>query len=159
MSIVKDTEIEEAIHYAWKNGAMIAGTSAGAAVMSEKMITGNELKYPEYRSTFRVVESENIELSDGLGFITNAIIDQHFIWRSRYNRLFSAVIEHPDLAGIGIDESTAVIVHGNNYEVVGESQVIVFRNSGMSFVEQDGKLGAKNLTLDIYLPGEKFVID
>lgn len=158
MSVVRNTEIEEAIHYAWENGAMVAGTSAGAAVMSEKMITGNELKHTEYRSTFRVVESENIELTRGLGLINTAIIDQHFLWRSRYNRLFSAVIEHPDLVGIGIDESTAVLVYGNEYEVVGASQVLLFKNPDRSFVVKDGKLGARNLTIDIYLPGDKFII-
>ncbi len=156
MQIVDGNAIEEAIHYAFNNGAMIAGTSAGAAVMSEKMITGNELKSTEYRATFRTIESENIELAKGLGFITTAIIDQHFVWRSRYNRLISAIIEHPELIGIGIDEATAILVIANKAKVVGESQVVVFRNPGKSQIEVNGKLGVRNLLIDIYLPGEEF---
>ncbi len=159
MSIAGGTAIEEAIHHAWKNGAMIAGTSAGAAVMSEKMITGDELRYPEYSATFRTIESENLEIGRGLGFITTAIIDQHFIWRSRHNRLFTAVIEHPDMLGIGIDESTAILVRGNTAEVVGVAQVMVFRNPDASFSEKNGKMGARNLVVDIYLEGEKFSIN
>ena len=158
MTIAGENEIENAIKTAWKNGAMIAGTSAGAAVMSELMITGDELRYPDYTSTFRTIESENIELGRGLGLINTAIIDQHFVWRSRHNRLFTAIIEHPELIGIGIDESTAILVRDATAEVVGNSQVIVFLNPEISYKEKNTKLGARNLTIDIYLPGEKFPI-
>ncbi len=158
MTIVKDTPIMEAIFQAYENGAMIAGTSAGAAVMSEKMITGNELKYPDYQSTFRTIEAENIELAQGLGLINTAIIDQHFVWRSRHNRLLTAVIEHPALIGIGIDESTAILVKGDSAEVVGISQVIVYRNSKQSTRKLGEKLGAEALEVDVLLPGDKFRI-
>ncbi len=158
MEIVGGNEIEEAIHHAYKRGAMIAGTSAGAAVMSQVMITGNELKSPDYRPTFRTIESDNIETANGLGLITTAIIDQHFVWRSRYNRLFSAVIEFPQLKGIGIDESTAILVKNDQAEVVGISQVIVFTNPENSYLEKDGKLAARNININIYLTGEKFPI-
>ncbi len=158
MDIVLSTPIYDAIHEAYQNGAMIAGTSAGAAVMSEKMITGNELLYPEYRATFPVIESENLELAKGLGLLTTAIIDQHFVWRSRHNRLITAVLEYPKLPGIGIDESTAILVRGSHAEVIGVSQVLVYRNTKGSVKIQNDKLGGKNLSLDIFLPGEKFTI-
>jgi cyanophycinase len=158
MRIIRGSEIEKAIHDAFAKGAMIAGTSAGAAVMSKIMITGNELKSREYRPTFQIIESDNIETSNGLGLINSAIIDQHFIVRSRHNRLISAVIEFPDLKGIGIDESTAILVQGDSAEVVGSSQVMVFQNPDRSHKEKYGKLGARNLRIDIYLPGEKFSI-
>lgn len=156
MQIAGDTAIGEAIWYAYKHGAAIAGTSAGAAVMSEKMITGNELRYPEYSATFRNIESENIELGTGLGLVTSAIIDQHFVKRSRHNRLISAVIEHPDLLGIGIDEATAILVKGDEAEVIGDSQVLVFKNPLGSKHFYYEKLGARQIKLDIYLPGDKF---
>ena len=156
MAIAGENEIENAIKTAWKNGAMIAGTSAGVAVMSELMITGDELRYPDYTSTFRTIESENIKLGRGLGLVTTAIIDQHFVWRSRHNRLLTAIIEHPEIMGIGIDESTAILVRGATAEVAGDSQVMVFRNPEKSIIEKNTKLGARNLTVDIYLPGEKF---
>ncbi|WP_104809620.1 cyanophycinase [Polaribacter filamentus] len=158
MEVVANTDIEKAIHEAYKNGSLIAGTSAGAAVMSKMMITGNELKNAEYSSTFRNLQSENIEIKTGLGMIDNVIIDQHFVKRSRYNRLLSAVIEHPEKTGIGIDESTAILITGNKIEIVGEYQVIVFKNPKKSKNMYQDKLGAHGITLDIYLPGETFTI-
>ena len=158
MEVVRGTEIEKAIHDAYQRGSIVAGTSAGAAVMSKVMITGNELKHPDYESTFRNIEAENIETKDGLGLIQNAIIDQHFVRRSRHNRLISAIIEYPDLTGIGIDEATAILVSGNEAEVVGNSQVIVLKNSKRSRVVRKGKLGATDIQMSVLLPGDKFRI-
>lgn len=158
MSVVQGTDIEKAIHDAYNKGSLIGGTSAGAAVMSKIMITGNELKHPDYASTFRNIEPANIETKPGLGFIENAIIDQHFVKRSRYNRLISAIIEFPEAKGIGIDEATAILVSGNTAEVVGDSQVIVFENPKRSKVEKGGKLSAKGIVMNIYLAGETFTV-
>lgn len=156
MNVVLGTEIERAIQSAYQNGCLVGGTSAGAAVMSKIMITGNELKHPEYSSTFRNIEEANIETKQGLGLIQNAIIDQHFIRRSRHNRLISAIIEFPEMKGIGIDESTAILVSGNVAEVIGESQVIVLENPKRSKVIRNGKLGATGLHLTVLLPGDTF---
>ena len=156
MEVVAGTAIEKSIHQAYKNGSLIGGTSAGAAVMSKIMITGNELKHPEYASTFRNLESENLETNSGLGLIRDVIIDQHFVKRSRYNRLLTAIIDYPDMVGIGIDESTAILVIGNSVEVVGESQVVVMRNTEKNSQKYKDKIGAKGIVMDIYLPGEKF---
>ncbi len=158
MKTVSDSPVFDAIHKAFKKGAVIAGTSAGAAVMTSKMITGNELRYPEYHETFRRIESGNIEFAEGLGLIKNAVIDQHFVARSRHNRLITAVLENSKLPGIGIDEATAILVKGNVAEVVGNSQVIVFRNKGKGTNTAGNKMGSKKIILDIYLPGEKFQI-
>ncbi|MGC3944617.1 MAG: cyanophycinase [Chryseolinea sp.] len=156
MGVVQGTEIGKAIHDAFDKGALVGGTSAGAAVMSKIMITGNELKHTEYQSTFRNIEADNIETKEGLGFIQNAIIDQHFVKRSRYNRLISAIIEYPNVKGIGIDEATAILVTGNTAEVVGASQVIVFENPKRSKTVRDGKLSAKGIVMNVYLDGETF---
>jgi cyanophycinase len=158
MDIIDGTAIEAAIHRAYEKGGLVAGTSAGAAVMSKFMITGNELKHPDYSATFKNIQLDNIEIKTGLGMLTNVIIDQHFVKRSRYNRLISAIIEHPDMIGIGIDESTAILVDGNLIEVVGASQVIVIKNPDYSKTIYEDKLGAHNLVLNIYLPGEIFSI-
>jgi cyanophycinase len=157
MDIVAGTEIEKAILEAYQNGSLIGGTSAGAAVMSKIMITGNELKQPE--ATLKSIEENNIEIKQGLGLIQNAIIDQHFIKRSRYSRLISIIIEHPDKKGIGIDEATAILVKGNEVEVIGESQVIVIENPRQSKIIKNGKLGTSGLTMTIYLPGDKFKLN
>jgi cyanophycinase len=158
MSIVAGTEIESAIHDAYKKGCVISGTSAGAAVMSKLMITGNELKHKEYSATFQTIEPDNIEIRQGLGLLTTAIIDQHFLIRSRHNRLITAVIEHHEMTCIGIDEATAILVNGKDAEVLGDSQVLVFKNPAKSKVLKNEKLGARKISLDVYLPGEKFTI-
>lgn len=156
MDVVLGTEIEKAIHEAYQRGSVVGGTSAGAAVMSKIMITGNELKHPDYASTFRNIEAGNIENKPGLGLIQNAIIDQHFVRRSRHNRLISAIIEYPEMMGIGIDESTAILVSGNEAEVIGMSQVIVLENKKRSRIIRNGKLGALGIQMSVLLPGDKF---
>lgn len=160
MDVVAGSEVEKAIHKAYKNGAMVAGTSAGAAVMSAVMITGNSRKSTQYSATFNTIEADNIETRPGLGMLRQAIVDQHFVKRSRHNRLISAIIEYPLLKGIGIDESTAILVKGKDAEVVGISQVLVYRNPKRSKKSvKSGKLGAKGLLLDIYVPGDHFSVE
>ncbi|MCX3263762.1 cyanophycinase [Pedobacter agri] len=124
MNVVLNTPVYAAIHKAYQNGATIAGTSAGAAVMSKYMITGKQLLDTVYKETFNKLWDKNIEFSQGMVLLENTIIDQHFLKRNRYNRLISALAAYPDLVCVGIDESTAIIVHGNNATVAGESQVI-----------------------------------
>lgn len=154
--INSNPEVKNLLKSAYQNGKMIAGTSAGAAVMSEVMITGNQLKYKDYENTFDNIEIKNVETLQGLGFIKTAVIDQHFVVRSRYNRLLSLIIENPTYKGIGIDEGTAILVKHGEAEVVGRAQVIVFKNPKQSKKLNGDKLGALGITLDIYLNGEKF---
>ncbi len=154
MKIVGKGPIYKAIHDAYNNGTTIAGTSAGAAVMSKKMITGNALKYPEYSGRYPTIEPENIEITEGLGLVTNIIVDQHFIKRQRMNRLMAVSIENPNETCIGIDESTAIVVTGNSFTVAGENQVIVIRNPKKSKIIQGKLMGGKGLLLDILLPGD-----
>lgn len=159
MKAVVNTPVYKAIHKAYTNGATIAGTSAGAAVMSEHMITGNELTDTVYRSTFRKVQDKNIEIKPGLGLLTTAVIDQHFIVRSRYNRLLSALAKFPSLACIGIDEATAIIVRGNKVKVTGESQVVVMRQPNELKITSDGLIKLKDMEFSIYTDGDEFVIN
>ncbi len=159
MEIVGNSPLHQAILDAYHNGATIAGTSAGAAVQSKKMITGNELKYEKYTGEYRTIEANNIEITEGLGLIEHAIIDQHFVKRMRMNRLMAAAIENPDELLIGIDESTAILVADNRAYVRGLSQVVVLQNSHKDKREKNGLLGAQNMTLSIYLPGDEFVLD
>jgi cyanophycinase len=156
MSVVNNTPIMEAIHQAYKNGSVIAGTSAGAAVMSKKMITGNQKKHPDTESGFVTIEPDNVEIKEGLGFLTDVIIDQHFIKRQRLNRLVAAAVENPDQLCVGIDESTAIIVDGDYATVTGISQVVVIKNPGKVKYIKEGLLGTEGLKLSVYLPGQKF---
>ena len=159
MSVVLNTPVMNAIHEAYKNGSVIAGTSAGAAVMSKKMITGNQKKHPEADAGFVTIEADNIEITEGLGLLKEVIIDQHFIRRQRLNRLVAASIENPEEQCVGIDESTAIIVKGNNARVTGEGQVVSIRNRNAIKKEQDGLLGTENLQISVYLAGQSFNIE
>ena len=157
MNIVLHSPVQQAIQQAYKNGATIAGTSAGAAMMSRYMLTGNQLLGDTtYESTFPKLWYKNIEIKEGLGLLDSAIIDQHFIARSRYNRLFSAIAQFPSLPCIGIDESTAIIVHGNNVSVAGESQVIVFSHPKNLTVTQKGLIKFDDIQMHIYTAGDTF---
>lgn len=154
MKVVGKGPVYKSIHDAYKNGATIAGTSAGAAVISKKMITGNSLKYPEYTGRYPTIEPANIEITEGLGLVENMIVDQHFIKRQRLNRLLAVVLENPDEVCVGIDESTAIVVTGKSFSVTGENQVIVLRNPGKSKKVQRNLMGGRGLLIDVLLPGE-----
>lgn len=105
---------------------------------------------------YRTIEPNNIEVTKGLGLLETAIIDQHFIWRSRMNRLISVAIENPNELAIGIDESSAILVEGNSATVFGVSQVLVLNASKAKIIQTDSLLGAQNIRMDVYLPGQKF---
>lgn len=154
MGIVGKGPVYKAIHDAYNHGATIAGTSAGAAVMSKKMLTGNNLKHPDYDGKYPSIEPQNIELAEGLGMVDKLIVDQHFIRRQRLNRLISVCLENPTETCVGIDESTAIVVTGNSFTVAGENQVIVLRNPLKSKKIQGKLMGGRGLRLDILLPGE-----
>lgn len=121
------TELLSKIKALYKEGGVIGGTSAGAAVMSRVMITGKEKHESSDNPDFAQIVKDNIVTAEGFGFLNNVIVDQHFVYRKRQNRLFSVLLDNPGFRGIGIDESTAIIVKPNNtFEVAGESSVLVF---------------------------------
>jgi cyanophycinase len=124
------TRFEERMHAVYRSGAVIGGTSAGAAVMSAHMITGDEQRpggaRPTTTDNWITVEPDNVVTTRGFGFLTNAIVDQHFLRRKRYARLLSLAIDHPTLIGVGIDESTALEVGANGrWTVRGAGKVLV----------------------------------
>ena len=158
MRLIKGTAIKEAINEAYQNGALIGGTSAGASIQSERMITGEGLVDTVYESTFDNIWKGNLELVEGLGLLDSVIIDQHFVARSRYNRLLCAVIENKGFQCIGIDEGTAILVSQGMAEVVGVSQVIEVAAPISVDMSRDTLLTAKQIHINIYAPGDKFPI-
>ncbi|MCX2475869.1 cyanophycinase [Pedobacter sp. MC2016-05] len=154
MNVVLNTPVYTAIHKAYQNGATIAGTSAGAAVMSKYMITGKQLLDTVYKETFNKLWDKNIEFLPGMGLLENTIIDQHFLKRNRYNRLISALAAHPDLVCVGIDESTAIIVHGNKATVAGESQVVRLANPKELKKTDKGLMKFKQSEFGIFTAGD-----
>ncbi|MGB9663982.1 MAG: cyanophycinase [Ignavibacteria bacterium] len=153
-----NTSLLELIKTIYKNGGVISGTSAGAAVMSKIMITGDEYKNKDSSNPFNSIEANNIITTEGFGFIESAIIDQHFIKRKRLNRLISVVLENRDKLGIGIDESTAIILNPDQtFDVIGESQVIVFDPTHLEDLKSNNdKLGGSNILMHILINGHKF---
>ncbi|KRE62769.1 cyanophycinase [Nostocoides sp. Soil756] len=96
------TPLGEAIHRAHDRGCVVGGTSAGASIMSDFMISmGEEGVTPRQRAS---------QLSAGLGLLPGVVVDQHFDQRARYGRLMSVIAPSPHLLGVGIDENTAIIV-------------------------------------------------
>lgn len=87
---------------------MVGGTSAGAAVMSRRMISGGEIE-PEIR--------------EGFGWLPGVIVDQHFSEKKRLERLKRAVFKHPELVGVGIDEGTGWLIKGGRGTVVGAGSI------------------------------------
>lgn len=156
MQLIAGSEVKKIIQQAYHDGATIGGTSAGAAVMSRLMITGNQLMDTAYASTFPVLLDSNIELKEGLDLLDSVIIDMHFIARSRYNRLFSAILAHPNYQCIGIDEATAIIVKHATATVAGTSQVMLIETPDNIRKGPHHLIGAADIDVSVYLPGETF---
>lgn len=152
------TPFEAALHRFYRGGGIIGGTSAGAAVMSTVMITGDERRPGGDRppadsaQAFMTIARDNIVTAAGFGFLPTAIVDQHFARRKRHNRLISVVLEHPRLIGVGIDESTAIEVDpGGCWRVLGMSVVIIY-DARSARISPASPLGARNLRVSV-LPG------
>ncbi|HJN83797.1 MAG: cyanophycinase [Verrucomicrobiota bacterium] len=111
------TKTEAAFHDVLKRGGVIGGSSAGATIQASYLVRGA----PEGN---QIMMSSGHE--QGFGFIHNSAIDQHLLARKRENDMLPVIRKHPHLLGIGIDESTALYVRGNNAEVIGKSKVLFY---------------------------------
>jgi cyanophycinase len=152
------TKLLDKVYELYNNGGLISGTSAGAAVMSEIMLTGNELINKDSNSAFISIQKDNIEVKQGFGFVKSVIIDQHFLKRKRHNRLISVVLEHPQFPGVAIDEETSIVVYPDDvFEVLGENQVLVYDATGARNIKFDknGNLSAENIKMHILSNGDK----
>jgi cyanophycinase len=157
-AVLLDTPLHARLLEFYSAGGLVGGTSAGAAVMSEVMITGDTTRPVEEGREWSTIEAGLVVHARGLGFVKNAVIDQHFLARRRQNRLISLVLERPDLVGAGIDEATAVLVRPDGkWEVLGESQVLVV-DARRARVSKDAanRLGASGLALHLLLAGDVY---
>jgi cyanophycinase len=132
----------------------LAGTSAGAAIMGEKMIGGGSSG-----------ESPNqllVDLTDGLGIFPELLVDQHFHNRNRMARLFSAIAAHPDKLGIGIDEDTcAAFDKGGTFEVIGKGTITVIDPGGLTHtnylkIADLSPISLHNLTIHVLSEGDRY---
>jgi cyanophycinase len=133
---------------------VLAGTSAGAAMMGEKMISGG--------SSGESPNQSLVDLMDGLGIVPELLVDQHFHNRNRMARLLSAIAAHPDKLGIGIDEDTCAAFTGNGtFEVLGKGTITVIdpgRLTHTNYLQASGTspLSLHNLTVHILSQGDRY---
>ena len=162
--VLRGTRVEDMMHRRFSAGAVVGGTSAGAAVMSAVMLTGDERhrggdRLPSDSSdAYLTIARDNVVTVPGFGFITSAVVDQHFFRRKRHNRLISVVLEHPDLIGVGIDESTALVVDSlGRWSVIGASAAIVYDARHAAITPAGAKiLGAAGISVDVLPSGSSY---
>lgn len=162
--VLLGTRAARIIRDRYVQGAVVGGTSAGAAVMTTPMITGDERRrggdrYPSDSSdTFLTIARGNVVTAEGFGLLPGAIVDQHFFRRKRHNRLVSLVLEHPTMIGVGIDEGTAVVVRPDGrWEVVGQSAAVVYDARTASVTPPSARvLGAAGVRMHVLGPGSVY---
>ncbi len=147
MATLREQELLEPIRARNRAGAVLAGSSAGAAVMSAHMLTG--------KAELEAVHPGATELAEGLGVAPGVIIDQHFFARQRSNRLFAAVLDHPTEVGVGIDEGTAILFWKGTIEVIGSRQVMVIdaRRASSEVLEPGRPHAARGLIVHLLREG------
>lgn len=152
-SQIGDTPIERHVREVHRRGGLIAGTSAGASVMSETMLIGGS-----GGGSHRIGD---LHMAPGLGLIRNAIIDQHFAERGRIGRLLGAVAHNPRILGIGIDEDTAIVVEGQRFNVIGSGAVYVVdaeevTRSNIAEAREECALSLHDVRLHLLATGDAF---
>jgi cyanophycinase len=110
------TRTEREVERVLERGGVVAGSSAGASIIADYMVRGA-------RENNYIMMAPGYE--EGFGLMKGVAIDQHMLTRNRQDDLEEVVAKHPELLGIGIDESTAIVVRGQEFEVVGASKVAI----------------------------------
>ena len=119
------TEAYRALWQQWQEGAVVSGSSAGAAMMSRVMIAGGS-SADAVTHGVRLPDGDGVHIREGMGFFELGMLDQHFLARGRIGRiLVSTLQENSPQIGLGIDENTALVVDGDSAWVVGASGVVV----------------------------------
>jgi cyanophycinase len=157
------TAVLDSIRSRYRRGAVVGGTSAGAAVMSDPMISGDERRpggsRPPSDSSdgWMTVDRDDVVLVPGFGLLPNVTVDQHFLRRRRNNRLISVVLEHPTVVGLGIDESTALVVSPQGpWEVIGASQATIYDARRATVTPPGRTLGASEIRMHVVPAGGTF---
>jgi cyanophycinase len=147
-----NTRMLDALWDLYRRGGMLAGSSAGAAIMSSTMFG-----YPKpVLATLRLGLDEGREIAPGLGFIgEDVFVDQHLLVRGRFARMVPAMLKKGYKIGLGIDENTAMVVAPNrDVEVVGYRGALLVDLSGA--VARDGPLYVSNVRLSYLDNGDRF---
>jgi len=151
---LEGTKFMERIREIYKEGGVISGTSAGAAIMSRVMLTGTSQSDTSDMPEFNYFKEKDVLTAKGFGFLNNIIIDQHFITRKRQVRFLNVLLDNPGYRGIGIDEEAAIVVKSDNtMEVIGTNNVMLFE----PYKPTDKSTGKVNsFKLTVLSPGETY---
>jgi len=152
-SQIGDTGIEAKVRALYERGGVVAGTSAGASVMSETMLIKGTSKV-----THRIGD---LHMAPGMGLVRDVIIDQHFAERGRFGRLIGAIAHNPRILGLGIDEDTAAMVEGDSFKVIGSGAIYVLDGTGISYsniceASPDQALSMHNMRVHVLSDGDGF---
>jgi cyanophycinase len=152
-SQIGDTGIEAKVRSIFDRGGVIAGTSAGASVMSDTMLVKGTSS-----ETHRIGD---LHMAPGLGLIRDVIIDQHFAERGRFGRLIGAVAHNPRVLGLGIDEDTAAVLEGDEFRVIGSGAVYVVDGTQVSHcnlaeARPDRVLSMHDVKVHVLSSGDRF---
>jgi cyanophycinase len=153
-SQIGDTPVYDRIREIYEEGGTLAGTSAGASVMSESMLISGEED-----ETHRI--GSELRMAPGLGMLPGVLIDQHFAERGRIGRLLGAITQNPRIVGLGIDEDTAAVFSRQRFTVLGSGAIYVLDGrkvsySNMANREESHTLSAFNVTLHLLSEGDVF---
>ncbi len=155
-SVFANTAFAQLLHERYlREHFVIAGTSAGAMVMSDLMI------YP------RALEKDlhpEVDLYPGLSLIHEAIIDTHFLVRGRFRRLAFAVAQNPTHIGIGLEEDTGIIIRkGNKLEAIGSGLVTLIdgrslKEANLTVLPVQHDIFIENLLVHVLSHGNNFTL-
>ncbi|WP_018131784.1 cyanophycinase [Effusibacillus pohliae] len=152
-SLLGGTKIDTLLHKRHQEGMVLAGTSAGASMMSNTMIIEG---VPETNPRIGIVD-----MAPGMEFISGVVIDQHFAQRGRLGRLLSAVAQYPHHLGIGIDENTAFVLQDDEFVVIGAGAVTVIDAGALTYsnlpgLRKNDDLALCGVTLHVLPGGYRF---
>ena len=111
-----DTRVHDELRGLLDRGGVIGGSSAGATILGSYLVRGDT------RTNTLMMGDHEV----GFGFLRNTAVDQHLLRRNRQFDLIEVIEKHPGLLGIGLDEDTAIVVRGDEFEVVGSSYVAIY---------------------------------
>jgi cyanophycinase len=111
-----DTKTQREIQSVLDRGGVVGGSSAGASILASFMVRGDT------KGNETMIGDHTV----GMGFLKNAAVDQHVLRRNRQFDMLEVIDKHPDLLGIGLDEDTAIVVSGDQFDVIGQSYAIIY---------------------------------
>jgi cyanophycinase len=136
------TRTQREVERVLERGGVVGGSSAGASILASYLVRG-------------AVDGNKIMMApgyeEGFGLITGVAIDQHMLTRNRQDDLEEVIAKHPDVLGVSIDESTAIVVSGQQFEVIGASKIAV--HDGRTDPKSEARNGKRYFFMG---PGEKY---